>query len=57
MMIAPIAIDLIVVDSTRNSPASEMITVTPEKATARPEVRSAIRRASTGSAPSRISSR
>ena len=55
--IAPIAIDRIVVESTRNSPASESITVTPEKATAMPEVRMAVRRASAGSAPARTSSR
>ena len=56
-MIAPIAIERMVVESTRNSPASEIITVTPLNATARPEVRMAIRLASTGSAPSRTSSR
>ena len=56
-MIAPIAIERIVVESTRKSPASETITVTPEKTTARPEVRSAMRRASSGGAPARISSR
>jgi hypothetical protein len=56
-MIAPMAIERIVVESTRKSPASEIITVMPEKATARPEVRSATRRASGGSAPRRTSSR
>ena len=56
-MIAPIAIERIVVESTRNSPANEIITVRPEKVTARPEVRSAMRRASSGAAPARTSSR
>ena len=56
-MIAPVAIDRITVESTRNSPASAMITVRPEKTTAMPEVRIAILRASSGSRPSRISSR
>src|SRR3954451_10023933 len=46
--IAPIAIDRIVVESTRNSPASEMIAVTPEKTTASPEVRREVRRGSGG---------
>ena len=56
-MMAPIAIDRIVVESTSHRPASERITVTPENATASPEVRSAVRRASTGGLPARISSR
>ena len=56
-MIAPMAIERIVVELTRNSPASEIITVRPEKVTARPEVRSAILRASSGAAPARTSSR
>ncbi len=56
-MIAPIAIERIVVESTSQRPASERITVMPEKVTASPDVRSASRRASTRSAPRRISSR
>ena len=56
-MIAPIAIERIVVDSTRKSPASERITVMPENVTASPEVRRATLRASSRSAPARISSR
>ncbi len=55
--IAPRAIERIVVESTRNRPASEIITVRPEKVTARPEVRIAVRRASSGRAPACISSR
>ena len=54
---APMAIERIVVESTRNSPPREMITVTPEKATATPDVRSAIARACSGSRPARTSSR
>ena len=56
-MIAPTAMERIVVESTSQSPASETITVTPEKATASPEVRNASRRARSGAAPRRISSR
>ena len=56
-MIAPIAIERMVVESTSQRPASDTITVIPEKSTARPEVRRETRRASTGSAPARISSR
>ena len=55
--IAPMAIERIVVESTRKSPASEIITVTPLKSTATPDVRSAVRRARSGSRPERISSR
>jgi hypothetical protein len=51
------AMERIVVESTRKRPAREMITVRPENATASPEVRRAMRLASTGSAPARISSR
>ena len=54
---APMAMDRTVVESTRNSPASEIITVTPENRTAMPEVRMAIRRATSGTTPARTSSR
>ena len=56
-MIAPIAIERSTLELIRNSPASEIITVTPEKATAMPDVRMATRRASTGSSPATTSSR
>ena len=56
-MIAPIAIDWMTVESTRKSPASETITVTPEKTTAIPDVRIATCSASSRLRPSRISSR
>ena len=55
--IAPIAIERIVLESIRNSPASEMTTVTPDTNTARPEVRIAVARAVSGSAPLCSSSR
>ena len=55
--IAPMAIERIVVESTRNSPARETITVMPENSTAMPDVRMAIRRAASGSTPARTSSR
>ena len=51
------AIERIVVESTRNSPAREMITVMPENTTAIPDVRIAVRRAAAGSTPARTSSR
>ncbi len=55
--IAPIAIECAVLELIRNRPARAMITVTPEKATARPEVRIATVRASSSDAPALISSR
>ena len=55
--IAPVAIERIVAESTRNRPASAIITVTPENATAIPDVRIAVRRASSREAPDAISSR
>ena len=56
-MIAPVAIDRIVAVSMRKRPASASITVTPENATAIPDVRIAVRRASSRVAPAAISSR
>ncbi len=55
--IAPTAIDRMVLESMRNSPASEISTVTPENVTARPEVRMAEVRASSTVAPLCSSSR
>ena len=55
--IAPTAIDWIAVVSMRNRPASEAMTVTPLNSTARPEVASAVARASSGALPARTSSR
>ena len=55
--IAPIAIECIVLESTRKRPASEISTVTPDTATARPEVRIAVASAVSGSAPPCSSSR
>ena len=51
------AIERIVVESTRNRPASATITVTPENSTAMPDVCIAVRRAASGSTPARTSSR
>jgi hypothetical protein len=56
-MIAPMAIDRIVLESMRNRPASEIRTVMPEIVTARPEVRIAASRARAGSRPLCSSSR
>ena len=55
--IAPIAIECAVLESIRNRPARAMMTVTPENATARPEVRIAAVRATSSDAPRLISSR
>ena len=55
--IAPTAIERIVLELIRNSPASEISTVMPENATARPDVRMAVVRASSAVAPLWSSSR
>ena len=55
--IAPVAIERIVVESTRKRPAREINTVSPEKATATPDVLMAVLRASSRVAPDWISSR
>ena len=55
--IAPIAIDRMTVESSRNSPASETTTVRPEKTTVAPEVRIAMSSASSRCAPFSSSSR
>ena len=55
--IAPIASEWIAVESIRNSPASEISTVTPEKTTVAPEVRIAVSSACSRVLPACSSSR
>ncbi len=55
--IAPMASDRMTVELSRNSPAIEIRTVTPEKTTVDPEVRMATSSASARSRPRWISSR
>ena len=55
--IAPSAIERIAWLSTIHRPASDTITVTPEKSTARPEVAIATERASSSGRPAATSSR
>ena len=56
-MIGPAAIERMPGESTKNSAASETITVSPEKVTATPEVASAVASASSVPCPDRTSSR
>ncbi len=56
-VIAPIASERIAVESSRNRPASQTITVTPEKTTVAPEVRMAVSSAAARSLPACSSSR